>query len=63
MIGAIIDIPDEATLLEAAQQACASHLTLVIDIDGQAKLTPFLLPGMVKVCVVDKQFAEERKAA
>lgn len=56
-------IPDEATLLEAAQQACASHLTLVIDVDGQAKLTPFVFPGMVKLHVADKSLVDERNAA
>lgn len=41
-------IPDDATLHEAAQLAAASHLHLVIDTDGQCKLTPILLPGMQK---------------
>ena len=44
-------IPDSATVIAAAQQAAASHLHLVIDSDGQTKLTPFLLPGMQKIVV------------
>ena len=56
-----ITIPDEATVLEAARQAAASHLHLVIDRDGQVKLTPIMLPGMQKIAVHNKQ--TERVAA
>lgn len=53
--------PDEGTLHEAALEAHASHLHLVIDTDGQVKLTPILLPGMWKIApVADKQW---RRAA
>ncbi len=50
-----ITLPDEATVLEAARQAAASHLHLVIDRDGQTKLTPILAPGMQKIAVHAKQ--------
>ena len=51
------DFPDEATLHEAALKAAAAHLHLVIDVDGQFKLTPILLPGMQKIApVADKQW-------
>ncbi len=53
----ITALPDETTLYEAAQQACASHLHLVIH-DGQVKLTPILLPDMQKIAVRDKQMQE-----
>lgn len=44
-------IPDSATVIAAAQQAAASHLHLVIDRDGQTKLTHVILPGMQKIAV------------
>lgn len=50
-----ITLPNEATVLEAARQAAASHLHLVIDRDGQTKLTPILMPGMQKIAVHNKQ--------
>lgn len=49
-----ITLPNEATVLEAARQAAASHLHLVIDHDGQTKLTPILRPGMQKIAVHNK---------
>jgi len=55
-------VPDEATLYDVAREAVASHLHLVIDRDGQAKLTPILLPGMVKIAVLDKSLAEKKAA-
>lgn len=54
-----VALPDDATLHSAALQAAASHLHLVIDRDGEVKITPVLLPGMQKIApVADKQFAE-----
>lgn len=53
-----VAFPDEATLHEAALQARARHLHLVIDEDGQVKLTPFVLPGMQKMFVLDKSLRE-----
>lgn len=50
-----VTLPDTATVLEAARQAAAGHLHLVIDRDGQTKLTPILLPGMQKIAVHNKQ--------
>ncbi len=50
-----VTVGSEATVLEAARQAAASHLHLVIDRDGQAKLTPYLRPGMQKIAVHAKQ--------
>ncbi len=52
-------IPDETTLHEAAQQAAAAHLHLVIDTDGQCKLTPILLPGMQKFSWVKERQLKE----
>lgn len=51
-----VTLPDSATLYEAAQQAAAAHLHLVIDHNdgGTPKLTPILLPGMQKIAVLDK---------
>ena len=57
------DIPDEATLYSAACLARTRHLHLVIDRDGQARLTPLVLPGMQKIAVLDKQFAAQNDAA
>ncbi len=45
-------IPDGATVIAAAQQAEASHLHLVIDRDGQTKLTPVIRPGMQKISLL-----------
>lgn len=53
-------IPDSATVIAAARQAAASHLHLVIDRDGQTKLTPVLLPGMQKIAVGIKRQAEKK---
>lgn len=50
-----ITLPDEATVLEAARQAAASHLHLVIDRDGRTLLTPIVWPGMQKIAVKAKQ--------
>ena len=49
---------DDTTLDQAARQASAQHLHLVITRRGQVVITPQLLPGMVKIGVRDKQFAE-----
>lgn len=48
-------LPDELTLHEAATQANAAHLHLVIDRRGRTLLTPIVLPGMQKIAVLDKQ--------
>lgn len=57
-----IEVPDEAELLAAAQQAQASHLHLITD--GQRTvLSPFMLPGYRKVIVKVKPQPEERIAA
>ena len=57
-MGAVITfpiiLPDDETLHAAAQQACARHLHLVIDEHGHFRLTPFVLPGMQKMFVLDK---------
>lgn len=50
-------LPDELTLHEAASQAHAAHLHLVIDRRGRTLLTPIILPGMQKIAVLDKQSA------
>lgn len=47
-------IPNTATVLEAANQAAAAHLHLVIDRKGRTLLTPILLPGMQKIGVKNK---------
>lgn len=52
--GETCSVPDEALLIDVAQQAIARHLHLVIDRDGLAKLTPQVLPGMQKIYVVDR---------
>ena len=44
-------IPNTTTVLEAANQAAAAHLHLVIDRDGRTKLTPVIQPGMQKIAV------------
>jgi hypothetical protein len=49
-----ITLPDDLTHAEAARQACARRLHLVIDADGQFKLAPFVLPGMQKMFALDK---------
>jgi hypothetical protein len=60
----IVTLPDDLTLYEAAQHAQASHLHLVIDRDGEVKLTPVLFPGMQKIAVKEKPAATlEEKAA
>lgn len=48
-------LPDELTLHEAARQANARHLHLVIDRAGRTLLTPIVFPGMQKIAVLDKQ--------
>lgn len=48
-------IPNTTTVLEAANQAAAAHLHLVIDRHGRTLLTPILLPGMQKIAVHNKQ--------
>ena len=48
-------IPNTTTVLEAANQAAAAHLHLVIDRNGRTLLTPILLPGMQKIAVNNKQ--------
>lgn len=48
-------IPNTTTVLEAANQAAASHLHLVIDKNGRTLLTPIMLPGMQKIGVHHKQ--------
>ena len=50
-------VPDEALLIDIAQQAVARHLYLVIDRHGKCVLTPQLLPGMQKIHVLDKAAA------
>ena len=60
MIAATI-LPDRMLLAEAAKQAAASHLFLVITRNGQCVLTPVLLPGMQKICVSTEP--DERRAA
>ncbi len=49
-----VTLPDSATLYDAARQAAAAHLHLVIDRDGETKLTPLILPGMQEIAVLDK---------
>lgn len=44
-------IPNSATVIEAARQANAQHLHLVIDRHGRTLLTPILHPGMQKIAV------------
>lgn len=50
-----IIVPNEKTVLEAANQAAASNLHLVIDRKGRTLLTPIVLPGMQKIGVNNKQ--------
>ena len=47
-------IPNTTTVLEAANQAAAQHLHLVIDRNGRTLLTPIVLPGMQKIAVREK---------
>lgn len=49
-----VTVDSEATVIEAAQQANAAHLHLVIDKRGRTLLTPILLPGMQKIAVKEK---------
>lgn len=53
-----IIVPDDATVVDAANQAAAAHLHLVIDRHGRTLLTPILLPGMQKIAVHNKQTRE-----
>lgn len=53
MIAAII-IPDQATVLEAAQQAAAAHLHLITD-GRRSVLSPIVLPGWHKLGVRIKE--------
>ena len=48
-------IPNTTTVLEAANQAAAAHLHLVIDRNGRTLLTPILRPGMQKIAVKARQ--------
>ena len=48
-------LPDRMLLAEAAKQAAASHLHLVINRNGQCVLTPILLPGMQRIAVSTEQ--------
>ena len=48
-------ISNDKTVLEAANQAAASNLHLVIDRKGRTLLTPIVLPGMQKIGVNNKQ--------
>lgn len=54
-----IELDGELLLHQAAQQANASHLHLVIDRHGNTLLTPIMLPGMVKIPIRDKSLAKE----
>ena len=49
-----IPIADEASPHDAAREAIARHLHLVIDADGHAKLVAIVLPGMQQLYVLDK---------
>ena len=49
-----IIIPNDKTVLEAANQASAAHLHLVIDRKGRTLLTPIVLPGMQKISVTKR---------
>lgn len=53
-----IIVPNEKTVLEAANQAAAQHLHLVIDRNGRTLLTTIVLPGMQKIAVSNKQRAQ-----
>ena len=48
-------LPDDALLYDAARQALAQHLHLVITRRGTVVLTPIILPGMVKIAGAVKQ--------
>lgn len=50
-----VTLDSEATVLEAANQAAAAHLHLVIDRNGRTLLTPILRPGMQKIAVKARQ--------
>ncbi len=53
-------LPDDMTLLEAAQLATARHLHLVFDHhDQQQKLTPVVMPWHTRYGVLDKSLLEE----
>lgn len=53
-----VTVASETTVLEAANQAAASNLHLVIDRKGRTLLTPIVLPGMQKIGVSNKQRAQ-----
>lgn len=50
-------VDDERLVIDAAREAVARGLHLVIDRHGRSYLTPQLLPGMVRLAVLDKEAA------